>query len=163
MVDPVVEAPALQRVVQLAGTVRRDHDGGRRCRDDLSDLRDRHRELREDLQQERLELVVGPVELVDQQHRLVPGADRGQQRPLDQELRPEQVLDVPFGLRGVHRPHRDQLPGVVPFIKRLRGVDPLVALQADQPAAEELTEHLRDLGLADAGLALQQQRLVQRQ
>ena len=72
VIDPVVEAPALQRVVQLAGPVRRDHDGRRRERLDLADLGDRDRELREDLQQEGLELVVGPVELVDEQHGVAP-------------------------------------------------------------------------------------------
>ena len=41
-------------------------------------------------------------------------------------------------------------------------VDALVALQADQARARDTGERLRDLGLADAGLALEQQRLLQR-
>ena len=45
----------------------------------------------EHLQQEGLELVVGAVDLVDQQHGARPGAQRVQQGPLQQELRPVQV------------------------------------------------------------------------
>ena len=155
MIDPVVEAPALQRVVQLPGPVRRDDHGGRRQGADPPDLGDRHGELREDLQQERLELVVGAVELVHQEHRIAPRTDRRQEWPLDEELGTEQILDALLGVDGVHRADRDQLPGVVPFVQSLRGVDPLVALQADQITAQQLREHLRDLGLPDAGLALE--------
>jgi hypothetical protein len=49
----------------------------------------------EDLEQERLELVVGAVDLVDQEHRRVVGAagDRGEQRtPHEEPLRVELVL-----------------------------------------------------------------------
>ena len=42
-------------------------------------------------------------------------------------------------------------------------VDALVALEADQARPEHVRERLRDLGLADAGLALQEQRLAQLQ
>jgi hypothetical protein len=42
-------------------------------------------------------------------------------------------------------------------------VDALVALQPYQPPAERLAQDLRALGLADAGLTLEQQRLAQRQ
>jgi hypothetical protein len=41
-------------------------------------------------------------------------------------------------------------------------VDPLVALQADQARAGRARERLGHLGLADARLALEQQRLLQR-
>ena len=48
-----------------------------------------HRDLvvGQDLEQEGLELVVGPVDLVDQQdrRRTVAVVDRPQQRPLDEE------------------------------------------------------------------------------
>jgi hypothetical protein len=92
----VVEAAALERVVELPRAVGRDHDD--------RGLGGRHRpELGngdgvgvEDLEQERLELVVGAVELVDQQHGARAGADRTQQRPLEQELGPVQLGHV-FG------------------------------------------------------------------
>jgi hypothetical protein len=58
-------------------------------------------------------------------------------------------------------PDGDELAGVVPLVQGLAGVDPLVALEADQLAAEQARQDLGDLGLADPGLTLQQQRLVQ--
>ena len=57
----------------------------------------------------------------------------------------------------------EHLPGVVPLVERLVGVDALVALQPDQPPAEHRGEDLGDLGLADADLALEQDRAAQRQ
>jgi hypothetical protein len=61
------------------------------------------------------------------------------------------------------RPDLQHLPGIVPLVQRLIGVDALVALQPDQPPAEDLRQHLGDLGLADADLALQQDGALQRQ
>ena len=56
-------------------------------------------------------------------------------------------------------PDREQLARVVPLVERLRRVDPLVALQADQGCVEHEGERFGGLGLADARLALEQQRL----
>ena len=56
---------------------------------------------------------------------------------------------------------RQQLPRVVPVVERVVEVDPLVALEADQARLRGLGERLRDLGLPDAGLALEQERLLQ--
>ena len=53
---------------------------------------------------------------------------------------------------------RDHLRGVVPFVDRRGDVEALVALQADEAAAERRGQHLGDLGLADPGLALEEQR-----
>jgi hypothetical protein len=90
--DPVEEAAPLERVVQLARAVRgQDHVG--RARRDRADLRDRDLEVGEHLEQERLELLVGAVDLVDQQHDRL-ALDRLEQRPADQELRPEELLLV---------------------------------------------------------------------
>ena len=132
-------------------------------RPDRADLGDGDLEVGEHFQQERLELVVGPVHLVDQQHRLVAGPDRLQQRPLQQEPRAEQLVDrvvvgdLPLG----QGPDVQHLAGVVPLVQRLVGVDALVALQPDQLAAEDGGEHLGDLGLAHPDLALEQDRPLQ--
>ena len=133
--------------------------GGSRGRD-RADLRDRHGELREDLEQERLELVVGPVELVDQQDGAGAGADRAQQRPLDEELRAVEVGDTISFLQPACV---QELTRVVPLVERLRGVDALVALEPDQLGVEDAGERLRELGLADAGLALEQERTLHRE
>src|SRR6185369_7805782 len=91
--DPVVDAAPLQRVVQLAGAVGGEHHQRWRVGPDGPDLRNGDLEVGQDLQQGRLELVVGPVNLVDEQHRPVAGPHGRQQRPLQQELRPEQRVD----------------------------------------------------------------------
>ena len=52
----------------------------------------------------------------------------------------------------------DHLRGVIPFVDRGRDVEAFVALQPDQAAAERLRQHLGDLGLADAGLAFEENR-----
>ena len=46
---------------------------------------------------------------------------------------------------------------VVPLVDRLGGVDPLVALQADELATGPRPQGLGHLGLADPGLTLEQQ------
>ena len=52
----------------------------------------------------------------------------------------------------------DHLAGIVPFIDRRGDVEPLVALQPDQAPLQPVGQHLGDLGLADAGFALEEQR-----
>ena len=87
MRDPVVEAPPLQRVVHVARAVRREHHDRRHLGAHDAELGHRDRPVGEDLEQERLELVVGPVDLVDQQHRRDRAVvrERAQQRTLDEE------------------------------------------------------------------------------
>ena len=155
----MVQAATLQRVVQLARAVRRD-DRDRRLRGrDPPDLRDGDGEVGEHLEEEGLELVVGAVELVHEQERAAALAHRPEQRPLDEEVGPVEVGDV--GRLG--RARGEQLTGVVPLVQRLRGVDPLVALQPDQLSPEQPREGERDLRLADSRLALQEQRSPQLQ
>ena len=64
---------------------------------------------------------------------------------------------------GLGEPDRHHLRGIVPFVDRRRDVEALVALQADQPAAERGGENLGDFRLADARLALEKQRPAQSQ
>jgi hypothetical protein len=54
-----------------------------------------------------------------------------------------------------------QLARVVPVVEGVVKVDALVALEADQARAGDPGECLGHLGLAHAGLALQQQRLLE--
>ena len=88
--------------------------------------------------------------------------DGPQQGPADEEaLREQLVLDVLAPCLG--RPDVQQLARVVPFVDGLGGVDALVALQAQQLAAGPAREHLGHLGLADSGLALEEQWAVEPQ
>ena len=84
--------------------------------------------------------------------------ERLQQRALDEEAPGEQVALLDAALRG---PDREELPGIVPVVDRVVQVDALVALQADEPGAPCRGQGARDLRLADSGLALEQQRLVE--
>ena len=135
-----------------------------------AELGDRDLPVRQHLEEVGLELVVGAVDLVDEQHRrrALARLDRLQQGPLHEE-----ALLVQLGLEGVGRaagrlarglggPQVEELAPVVPVVDGLGGVDALVALQPDQLAARPRRQHLGQLGLADAGLALQQQRPPQR-
>ena len=60
--------------------------------------------------------------------------------------------------RRLQCPQVQQLPREVPVVERLRGVDALVALQADQRQIERLRQGSREGGLAGAGFALAEQR-----
>jgi hypothetical protein len=55
-----------------------------------------------------------------------------------------------------------ELARIVPVVQRVVEVDALVALEPDEAGPGRAGERLGDLGLADAGLALQQQRLLER-
>ena len=147
--------------MELAGAVGgQDHHRPALAAAIVPELRDRHLELGQQLEQERLELVVGAVELVDQQHHGPVVLERLQQRPADQQLAPEERARVAPGRLG--GADLQQLARVVPVIERAGNVDALVALQADQARAGRRRERLRGLGLADPGLALEQQRLLER-
>jgi hypothetical protein len=84
--------------------------------------------------------------------------DRLEQRAAQQEPAREQLALVDAALGGAQR---EQLAGVVPVVQGLMDVDALVALQADQPRAGGRGQRLGDLGLPDARLALDQQRLAE--
>jgi hypothetical protein len=89
-----------------------------------------------------------------------------QQGAADQETLAEDVLLQGLargGAPGFGKPDLDHLPRVVPFVDRRSDVQPLVALQADQRAAERRGQHLGDFGLADAGFALEEQRTAHAQ
>ena len=64
---------------------------------------------------------------------------------------------------GLGQPDRHELAGMIPFVGGRRQVHAVVALQPHQPAPQARGQHLGDLGLAGAGLALQEQRPAHRQ
>jgi hypothetical protein len=65
----VVDAPPFQGIVDLPGAVGGEDHDRRIVRFDRPDLGNRDLEVGEQLEEECLELLVGPVELVDQQYR----------------------------------------------------------------------------------------------
>ena len=164
----MIEAPALQCVVNFPGPVGRDDDNGRLVRPDGADLGNGDLEVGQHLQQIGLERLIGPVELVDQQDGRAVGLrlQALQKRPLDQELIAENIrfqrIPVPVAGRLGHA-DLHHLTGIVPFIDRGGDVETLIALETQQPPAKGFGQDLGDLGLADTGLALEEQGPAQAQ
>ena len=136
---------------------------------DNAQLGDRDLKVGEDLEEHRLELLVGLVDLVDQEHDGLGVRDRAKER-----ARKEEVLGEDLGLdlsellgracrvlRGALGLDVEELLAVVPLVKGLRLVETLVALEADQFAACGAGDGLGQLGLADPRGTLHQDRLTQ--
>ena len=92
VVEVQVEAAPLEGLRQLAARVGGEDDQRAAYGDDGAELGDGHLEVREHLEQQPLDLDVGLVDLVDEQHGRLLAADRGQQRPGEQELLAEDVV-----------------------------------------------------------------------
>ena len=133
---------------------------GRRLARDRPDLGDRDLEVGEDLEQERLELVVGAVDLVDQQHdRLVA-------------RRSPRAAGAGSGTRGRTAPPRRPCPparrgcaaagaGSSTRRRRARRRAPRSTGGGSAVRPSAVASAFASLGLADAGLALEQQRLLE--
>ncbi len=164
--DPVVQAAALDRIVDLARAVRGDDHDRRRGGAHGFPLGNRDLEVRQHLEQIRLERLVGAIEFVDQQHRR-PRVRKQcpQQRALDQEaLRIQLLRDlVARGAGRFSEADLDQLARDVPLVRGRVDVEALVTLQPDQFGIERRRQHLGDLGLAGARLTLDEQRPLQLQ
>ena len=144
----------------------RRHRGAHRAQ-----LGDGDRPVGQHLQQEGLELVVGAVDLVDEEdgRNLLrrPGEGLEQraadEEPLVVELRLQRVdaLGASRHVGGLGGPEVQELAGVVPLVEGLGGVDPLVALEPHQRGPGPRRECFRHLGLADPGVALEEERALQ--
>src|SRR5215203_894145 len=159
--DVVVEAAALERIVDLPGSVGGQDGYGRALGHDGAELGDRDGEVREDLEKECLELVVGAVHLVYEQHgRHRPTMlQRLQQRTAHQELAVVEIaLDAfpVFAPKGFGGADVEELAGVVPLVDGLVDVYALVALQADERRLEDAGENFGDLRLTDPRLAFEE-------
>ena len=136
VVDVQEQAATLQRFAELAGVVRREEHQRDLLGLDGAELGDRHLILGEDLEQQRLGLDLDAVDLVDQQHDRVVGADGLEQRTSEQKVVGE---DVVVDMVSLHESlvavglNAQQLLLVVPLVERLALVEALVALQADEP------------------------------
>src|SRR5499427_10863473 len=162
-IDIVIETAPAQRIGELARGVGGEHHARDRGCLDGAELRNADLEIGQELEQEGLEFLVGAVDLVDQQHRRLVAADRGEERALEQiALREDVLLDrVGVLADSLARLDGEQLALVIPLVEGGVLVEALVALQADQLGAVHARERLGDLGLADPGLALEQQRVLE--
>src|SRR5437763_332294 len=163
VVEVEEQAAPLQRLRQLPGVVGgEDHDRAPHGRD-RAQLRHRHLEVGQHLEEQGLGLDLDPVDLVDEEHHGLVGPDGLQQGPSEQEGFGEDVgldrrpvpLVLPVGLDA------QQLLLVVPLVEGLRLVEALVALEPDEPGAGRGGDGLGQLGLAHAGRAFDEYGLLQ--
>ena len=159
----MIQAAPLDGIVQLARPVAGKNGYRRHFRAHGSNFRNADLVFPQILQQKRLERLIGPVHLVDQQHC---AGRRGlqclQQRPAYQVA---VLIDLAFNVGRLTVPldgaHMQELGGVVPFVESLALLEPVVTLQSDQLPLQRHGQRLGQLGLAHTGLALQQQRALQ--
>ena len=159
----MIEAAALQRIVDLAGAIGGDDDDRRLFGANGAELGDRHLVIRQDFEKEGLEGLVGAVQFVDEEDgglspRPAQGVEHG---PADQVFFRKDIAlhGIPVDAAGsLLHADLDHLGGIVPLIDRRGDVQAFVALQADQPATERTRQHLGDLGLADTRLPLEEKR-----
>ena len=169
IVDPLIQAAALQRVVHLARAVGGEDDERRLGRPHRAELGNRDLEFGEQLEQKPFELLVGAIDLVDQQDGRTRARriDRLQQRPLDEKRFAVELavarLSRSSACGRVEDPQLEQLARVVPFVERVADVEAFVALQANQIGVERGGDRGGQRGLADARLALEKQRSFQAQ
>ncbi|ANK72489.1 hypothetical protein FA04_07550 [Ensifer adhaerens] len=161
----MIEAAALQCVMDLAGAIGGDDDNRRFVRPDRTKFRNCHLEIGQNFQQERLEGFICPVELVDQENGRTSriGGNGLQNRAADQETFGEDVAFDPLAvdLAGCFRQADfEHLRRIVPLVDRRGDVETFVALQPDQRPVERLGQNLGDLRLADAGFALKKKRAL---
>jgi hypothetical protein len=150
--------------VHVAGPVGgEDHKRRNRCPDRLAQFRDGDGVVLQHLEQQRLELIVCAVYLVDEQHcgRFL---DRPENGPAQEELwvvkLVQRQLRGTIGLRG---PHGEDLLGKVPVVEGLGGVHARVALQPEPLGTECGGDPAAEVGLADARSTFEEERPLQPQ
>jgi hypothetical protein len=164
VVDPVIEAAALQRVVHLARAVRGEDDDGRFGALDGAKFGDGDLEVRQGFQQEGLERLVGAVDLVDQKDGRAAGlrAHGGEERAFDQVVGVNRSVfswsrsEVPARRCGWRSSGRRS--SIRRRRRRRRALRSTAGGSGGGPGGGE---GLGDLGLAGAGLAFQEQRAAE--
>ena len=134
-----MQAAPLERLGQLACPVGGENNHRPVGGTERTEFRDTDLKVAQHFQQKRLELLVGLVDLVDQQHDLVRHADRPQQGPLQQICTRENVrgdLVPPLLLGGVGVDAQELLL-IVPLVQGTGFVEPFVTLQAHQLGVQE--------------------------
>ena len=144
-------------------TIAGDDDVGYGGRFDGADLGDADLPVRQDFQEEALELLVGAVELVDEEHRRALARDRFQQRALEEKGLAEDggLARCQRALVGFLQPDLQQLALVVPLVEGGAGVEAVVTLKSDEVRCQDASHDLGDLGFADAGWAFDQEGRVE--
>src|SRR5665213_3110740 len=116
--------------MQFAASVGGQDDDRRALRRERAEFGDRDRRLSEELEQQRLELVVSSVDLVDEQYRRSRASitHRLQDWPFKQECLGEQIGVRDGFCARLRESNREQLPLVVPLVQRFADCEPFVTL-----------------------------------
>ena len=101
--------------MQFARAVGCQDGDDRRIGPHRTDLGDRYLEIGQEFEQERLERVVGAVDLVDQEHGRSGVAQCLEKRHLDQEFGRVEIRRVDFA-PALGDPHLQQLARVIPIV-----------------------------------------------
>ena len=168
LLDPVVEAAALEGVVHVAGAVRGQHGDRRdrrpgRCRARGSVTAQSASSSSRNASNSSSARSISSMSSTGggPSAGVYSGRSSGRRTRNRSSYSSPSRASAPVAAArpgGLGRPQVQQLAGVVPLVKRLGGVDALVALEADQPAAGPGGQRPGDLGLAHAGVALEEQR-----
>jgi hypothetical protein len=126
------------------------------------DLRYGDLEIREDLQEIGLELLVAPVQLVHQQHRrpISVRVHRLEQRAPEQKARAEETRLVGLLTPSLHQTNVHHLARVVPFVNGVARIQSLIALEPDEIGFQDGGEDFRHLGLAHSRFSFEKERLL---
>src|SRR5215210_1556056 len=129
----MIETAPLERVVDLARAVRSEDDDRDVLGADGADLGDGHLEVGEELQEEGFQLLIGAVDLVDEEDgsALVSGVDRLQERSLEEELLGEEIVADRLPALATGRfdgAQIEHLAWVIPLVDRGRRVESFIAL-----------------------------------
>ena len=159
----MVEAAAFDRVVEFARAVAGQDSHRFELRADGANLGHADLVFAQVFQQKGLKGLIGAVYLVNQEHR----AGRGRLQGLEQGAANQVALLVDLALHALRLKlttgatlrgaHVQQLRGVVPLIQGFALLQAVVALQANQGAAQGGSQSLGQLGFAHTGLAFEQQ------
>ena len=88
-------------------------------------------EVGQEFEQQRLEFVIGAVDLVDEQQPAL-----GRLQNLEQGTRDQEAIVVDIDFAVARLADGEKLTLIVPFVERVRGIDALIALQPDEIAAQ---------------------------
>src|SRR5688572_4033513 len=139
--NPLIQASAFERVVHLTRAVRCENHERWLARPHGPELGNGDLKFGEQLQEKSFELLVGPIDFVDQQdgRTRTMRIDRLQQRTLDEK---SVAVEIPPRALPIERARRlenaqfQELACVVPFVQSVSDIEPLIALKAYEISSE---------------------------
>ncbi len=103
IVDKMIQAAALERIVQLANTVGRNNDNGLVLGLHRAHFRYGDLEIGKYFKQKGLELLISPVNLIDQEHHLFLAAHGLKQWPGDEKFLGKNIFNMARGAADIEQ------------------------------------------------------------